>query len=112
MNPPANSVAFGAPEIEPRWTSSAKEGMGTAHHTSCRPWFTLSHGIVNEIYYPQVDQLSSNGEFTIAIACGGSYQSTAAKLLLSLAGPFELHRLAYAGWLAAHVEEWTVTTQG
>src|SRR6266550_4708295 len=56
MNPSENSVAFGAPGIEPRWTSSAKEGVGTAYHTSCRLWFTLSHGIVNEIYYPHVDQ--------------------------------------------------------
>src|SRR5213076_245311 len=52
MNPPENSIAFGAPGIEPRWTSSTKEGVGTAYHTSCRVWFTLSHGIVNEIYYP------------------------------------------------------------
>ncbi len=51
-----NHAAFGAPGIEPRWTSSAKEGVGTAYHTSCRLWFTLSHGIVNEIYYPRVDQ--------------------------------------------------------
>ncbi len=56
MNPNEDSVAFGAPGIEPRWTSSAKEGLGTAYHTSCRVWFTLSHGIVNEIYYPTVDQ--------------------------------------------------------
>jgi glucoamylase len=56
MNPSKDSVAFGAPGIEPRWTSSAKEGVGTAYHTSCRLWFTLSHGIINEIYYPHVDQ--------------------------------------------------------
>jgi hypothetical protein len=56
MNPLEDSTAFGAPGIEPRWTSSAKEGVGTAHHTSCRVWFTLSHRIVNEIYYPHVDQ--------------------------------------------------------
>ena len=36
-----------------------------------------------------------SGEFTIAVACGGSYQSTAAKLLQSLAEPFESHRQAY-----------------
>lgn len=53
---PENHIAFGAPGIEPRWTSSAKEGLGTAYHTSCHLWFTLSHGIVNEIYYPHVDQ--------------------------------------------------------
>jgi len=56
MNLSNNSVAFGAPGIEPRWSSSAKEGVGTAYHTSCRLWFTLSHGIVDEIYYPHVDQ--------------------------------------------------------
>src|SRR5262249_29672402 len=56
MNPPENSTAFGAPGIEPRWTSSAKEGVGTAYHTSCRVWFTLSHGIVNEFYFSHVDK--------------------------------------------------------
>ena len=39
--------------------------------------------------------LPDSGEFTIAIACGGSYQSTAAKLLQSLAEPFESHREGY-----------------
>jgi glucoamylase len=48
--------AFGAPGIEPRWTHSAKEGIGTAYHSSCHVWFTISHGILNEIYYPTVDQ--------------------------------------------------------
>ncbi|MEP7150385.1 MAG: glycoside hydrolase family 15 protein, partial [Nitrospira sp.] len=56
MNRPDHTDAFGAPGIEPRWTSSAKEGLGTAFHLSCRVWFTLSHGIVNEIYYPCVDE--------------------------------------------------------
>jgi glucoamylase len=56
MDSSHSPVAFGAPGIEPRWTSSAKNGLGTAYHTSCRLWFTLSHGIVNEIYYPSVDQ--------------------------------------------------------
>ncbi len=55
MNPSNEPAAFGAPGIEPRWTRSTKEGLGTAYHTSCRVWFTLSHGIVNEIYYPNVD---------------------------------------------------------
>ena len=56
MTAPTSPDAPGWPGIEPRWTSSAKEGLGTAYHTSCRLWFTLSHGIVNEIYYPSVDQ--------------------------------------------------------
>jgi glucoamylase len=72
MNPPENSVAFGAPGIEPRWTSSAKEGVGTAYHTSCRVWFTLSHGIVNEIYYPHVDQPNTR-DFQFLISDGETF---------------------------------------
>ena len=48
--------APGAPGIEPHWTSSAKDGVGTAYHTSSRLWFTLSHGIINEVYFPHVDK--------------------------------------------------------
>ncbi len=48
--------APGWPGIPPRWTSSAKIGAGTALNTASRVWFTLSHGIVNEIYHPRVDQ--------------------------------------------------------
>src|SRR3972149_3371662 len=55
MNMNNNSIAFGAPGIEPRWTSSAKEGIGTAYHNASCIWFTLSHGIIDEIYFPHVD---------------------------------------------------------
>jgi glucoamylase len=72
MNPPGNSIAFGAPGIEPRWTSSAKEGVGTAYHTSCRVWFTLSHGIVNEIYYPHVDQPNTR-DFQFLVSDGETF---------------------------------------
>ncbi|MHC4714642.1 MAG: glycoside hydrolase family 15 protein, partial [Planctomycetota bacterium] len=48
--------AFGAPGIEPRWTSSNKEAVGTAYSTSSRVWFTCSHGVLNEIYYPTIDR--------------------------------------------------------
>lgn len=65
-------IAFGAPGIEPRWTSSAKEGLGTAYHTSCHVWFTLSHGIVNEIYYPHVDQPNTR-DFQLLITDGATF---------------------------------------
>ena len=48
--------APGWPGSEPRWTSSAKSGVGTALGPGGRIWFTLSHGILNEVYYPRVDQ--------------------------------------------------------
>jgi glucoamylase len=47
--------AFGGPGIPPRWTSSSKEGIGTAYSASSRVWFTMSHGILNEIYFPTID---------------------------------------------------------
>jgi glucoamylase len=72
MNSSGDSIAFGAPGIEPRWTSSAKEGLGTAYHTSCRLWFTLSHGIVNEIYYPHVDQPNTR-DFQFLISDGETF---------------------------------------
>ena len=39
-----------------RWTSSAKTGVGTALSNTSHVWLTLSHGILNEIYYPRIDQ--------------------------------------------------------
>src|ERR1700747_3406769 len=48
--------APGWPGIPPRWTSSAKTGVGTALNQHSRVWFTLSHGILNEVYFPRVDQ--------------------------------------------------------
>jgi len=51
----ANHFAPGWPGIPPRWTSSAKTGVGTALNRTSRVWFTISHGILNEIYYPRVD---------------------------------------------------------
>jgi len=64
--------APGWPGIEPRWTSSAKEGLGTSYNTSCRVWFTLSHGIVNEIYYPSVDQPNTR-DFQFLISDGETF---------------------------------------
>jgi glucoamylase len=48
--------APGWPGIPPRWTSSAKSGVGTALNSESRVWFTLSHGILNEVYFPRVDK--------------------------------------------------------
>jgi glucoamylase len=47
--------AFGAPGLEPRWTSSVKDAVVTAYSGSSRIWFTCSHGVLNEVYYPTID---------------------------------------------------------
>jgi glucoamylase len=56
MSNSPTQYAPGWPGISPRWTSSAKIGVGTALNQHSRVWFTLSHGILNEIYFPRVDQ--------------------------------------------------------
>ena len=47
--------AFGAPGVSPKWTSSSKDLVGTAYSASSRVWWTTSHGILNEIYFPTID---------------------------------------------------------
>ncbi|BCZ93028.1 glucan 1,4-alpha-glucosidase (plasmid) [Thermus thermophilus] len=45
--------AFGKPGLPPTWASSDKDRVGTALGTS-RLWFTLGHGILNEVFWPSV----------------------------------------------------------
>ncbi|HVW01593.1 MAG TPA: glycoside hydrolase family 15 protein, partial [Planctomycetaceae bacterium] len=54
--PEDSQDAPGAPGIPPRWTSSAKSGVGTALNRASRVWFTLSYGILDEVYYGKVDR--------------------------------------------------------
>jgi len=51
-----NYPASGAPGIEPRWTRSDKDGVGTAYAALSRVWFTVSKGILNEVYFPTIDR--------------------------------------------------------
>ena len=49
------TVPPGAPGIPPRWTSSAKSAVGTSAGAESKVWFTISHGILNEVYMPRLD---------------------------------------------------------
>lgn len=51
-----DGAAFGAPGVQPRWTSSRKTAVSTAYAASSRIWFTTSHGILNEVYFPTLDR--------------------------------------------------------
>jgi glucoamylase len=66
--------APGWPGIEPRWTSSAKTGVGTALNLNSRVWFTLSHGVLDEIYFPRVDQACTR-DFGLIVTDGRSFFS-------------------------------------
>jgi glucoamylase len=52
-NPP------GRPGLKPHWTSSAKAGVGTAVERESRVWFSVSHGILDEIYHPFIDSATT-----------------------------------------------------
>ena len=66
--------APGWPGIPPRWTSSAKSGVGTALNQHSKVWFTLSHGILNEVYFPRVDQACTR-DLGLLVSDGRSYFS-------------------------------------
>ena len=53
--PQVSGDAPGSPGIAPTWSSSAKDAVGTSHYAS-RVWFTVGHGILNEVYWPRVDR--------------------------------------------------------
>jgi glucoamylase len=69
-----NDYVPGWPGIPPRWTSSAKSGVGTSFDRVSRVWFTLSHGIFNEIYYPHVDQACTR-DMGLIVTDGGGFFS-------------------------------------
>ena len=52
----SQAEAFGVPGIEPRWTHSNKDGVGTAYSISSQVWFTVWNGVVTEVYYPTIDR--------------------------------------------------------
>jgi glucoamylase len=74
LTDPQERFAPGWPGIAPRWTSSAKSGVGTALNPHSRVWYTLSHGILNEIYYPRVDQACTR-DLGLLISDGNRYFS-------------------------------------
>jgi glucoamylase len=47
-------LAPAAMTLDPTWSPSAKDAVGTALGTS-RLWFTIAQGIVTEVYYPRPD---------------------------------------------------------
>jgi glucoamylase len=69
-----DGAAPGAPGIAPRWTSSAKSAVGTALAAQSQVWFTLSHGILNEIYYPRIDHACTR-DFGFLVTDGKSFFS-------------------------------------
>ncbi len=77
--------APGWPGIAPRLTSSAKTGVGTAHDTQSPLWFTFSHGVLNELYYPDVDEACTR-DMELIITDGKDFVSEEKRHTQSTAG--------------------------
>jgi len=82
------TVAKGAPGIPARWTSSAKSGVGTAFSAKSPLWFTISHGILNEIYFPRLDSACTRDMELIVTGAGG-YFSEEKRDAAHAVAPFE-----------------------
>lgn len=42
--------------MEPRWTRAAKDAVGTARSAASHVWYTVSLGVINEIYWPTIER--------------------------------------------------------
>src|SRR6185312_6871204 len=82
------TFAPGWPGIPPGWTSSAKSGVGTALNRTSKVWFTLSHGILNEIYYPRVD-MPCTRDFGLIVTSGSNFFSEEKRQCRFEIQPFE-----------------------
>src|SRR6185295_4385036 len=50
-----NALAPGAPGDDAHWPSAAKNGFGTSNTLASKVWFTLTGGVMTEVYYPRLD---------------------------------------------------------
>ncbi len=69
-----SDFAPGAPGITPRWTTSSKDGVGTAINVASDVYFTLSHGVLNEIYYPRAD-IAATRDMGLIVTNGADFFS-------------------------------------
>lgn len=50
----AQELAPGGPGKDAHWATAAKQGVGTSASTKSKVWFTLTQGVMTEVYYPDV----------------------------------------------------------
>ena len=64
----------GHPGASAHWTSSAKDAVGTSVSRRSCVWFTIADGVLNEIYYPRVDQANTR-MMELVVTDGASFCS-------------------------------------
>jgi glucoamylase len=86
--------AFGKPGLEPKWTRSNKDGVGTAYSTDSKIWFSIWRGIVTEVYYPTVDRPQLR-DLELLISDGKSFFHEEKRHLESNVARISKHALGY-----------------
>jgi glucoamylase len=69
-----SNQAPGAPGSPARWAPGEKAGVGTALNSHSPVWFTLSQGILTEIFFPSVD-VASTRDLGLLVADGKDFFS-------------------------------------
>ncbi|GFO57892.1 glucan 1,4-alpha-glucosidase [Geomonas silvestris] len=92
-------AAPGWPGVAARWTSSAKSGVGTALSGASPLWFTVGHGIVNEVYYPRIDRACLR-DLGLLVTDGAQFRSEEKR-----------DTVAELSWLAPGVPAFRVVTR-
>jgi len=50
-----NALAPNGPGADAHWPTAAKEGFGTSNTIASKVWFTLTNGVMSEVFYPTID---------------------------------------------------------
>lgn len=78
--------APGRPGIEPRWNTGAKTAVGTSVPADSRIWFTIAHGHLNEIYFPDVDRANTRFVRFVVAGANGLFSDEATDTDYSIRG--------------------------
>lgn len=88
-----NRVAPGAPGNDAHWPSAAKNGFATANTLDSKVWFTLSAGVMTEVFYPTLD--TPNTQLLEFIICRDEQCATESEELMPLIGVLESDSLSF-----------------
>ncbi len=102
--------AFGRPGIEPRWTGSTKDAVGTAYATSSRLWSTLSLGIITEVYFPTIDRPQLR-DLQYLITDGQSFFHDERRDLVTRLDPLSDHALGFRVTNTDREERYRITKE-
>ncbi len=86
--------APGGPGIEPRWTRATKDAVGTAHSSASHVWFTISAGVLTEVYWPTLDRPQVR-DLQFLVSDGATFFHDERRHMVSNVEPLDDNALGY-----------------